>query len=220
MRRRFDAVLFDLDGVLVDSEPWWNAVRIAFAGAHGRAWTDDDHHAVMGANSHGWALIMRERLGLDDMDPDEIEHAVVSGVVARYRAEPPPVIPGAPEAVRRIAADLPSRSPRPPIPTSSRRRSTRSTCATSCARSSPRTRSTHGKPAPDVYRLAAERLGVDAARCLVVEDSINGVRAGKAAGAFVVLVPNASVPPAPGTEAMADLVIDRLADLDPERAGA
>ena len=107
MRRRFDAVLFDLDGVLVDSEPWWNAVRIAFASAHGRAWTDDDHHAVMGANSHGWALIMRDRLGLDDMDPDEIEHAVVSGVVARYRAEPPPVIPGAPEAVRRIAADLP-----------------------------------------------------------------------------------------------------------------
>ena len=74
----------------------------------------------------------------------------------------------------------------------------------------------HGKPEPDVYLVAAERLGVDPARCLVVEDSINGVRAGKAAGAFVVLVPNASVPPAPGATELADLVIDRLADLRPD----
>jgi HAD superfamily hydrolase (TIGR01509 family) len=220
MRRRFDAVLFDLDGVLVDSEPWWNAVRIAFAADHGRAWTDDDHHAVMGANSRGWALIMRERLGLDDMDPDEIERAVVSGVVARYRAEPPPVIPGAPEAVRRIAADLPvaiASSAHPDVIAAAidaldLRDVLRAIVSSDEVE--------HGKPAADVYRLAAERLGVDAARCLVVEDSINGVRAGRAAGAFVVLVPNASVPPAPGTEAMADLVIDRLADLDPERAGA
>ena len=220
MRRRFDAVLFDLDGVLVDSEPWWNAVRIAFAADHGRAWTDDDHHAVMGANSRGWALIMRERLGLDDMDPDEIERAVVSGVVARYRAEPPPVIPARRRPCAASPPTCPSRSPRPPIPTSSRRRSTRSSLRDVLRAIVSSDEVTHGKPAPDVYRLAAERLGVDAARCLVVEDSINGVRAGKAAGAFVVLVPNASVPPAPGTEAMADLVIDRLADLDPERAGA
>ena len=219
MRRRFDAVLFDLDGVLVDSEPWWNAVRIVFASDHGRTWTDDDHHAVMGANSHGWALIMRERLHLDGMDPDEIEHAVVSGVVARYRAEPPPV-PGAPEAVRRIAADLPvaiASSAHPDVIAAAvdalhLRDVLRAIVSSDEV--------AHGKPAPDVYRLAADRLGVDAARCLVVEDSINGVRAGKAAGAFVVLVPNASVPPAPGTEALADLVIDRLADLDPERAGA
>ena len=85
--RRFDAVLFDLDGVLVDSEPWWNAVRIGFANAHGRRWTDDDHHAVMGANSRGWAITMRDRLHLGDMDLDEIQDAVVAGVVERYRTD-------------------------------------------------------------------------------------------------------------------------------------
>ena len=73
----------------------------------------------------------------------------------------------------------------------------------------------HGKPSPDVYLEAARRLGVDPAVCLVVEDSYNGVRAARAAGMTVVLIPNASVPPAPGTYELADVVLDRLTDLDP-----
>ena len=77
----------------------------------------------------------------------------------------------------------------------------------------------HGKPAPDVYLVAASQLGVDPGRCLVVEDSINGVKAGKAAGMFVVLVPNASVPPPAGTAELADAVVDTLSDLDPDRFG-
>ncbi len=72
-----------------------------------------------------------------------------------------------------------------------------------------------GKPDPAVYLLAAARLGVGAGRCLVVEDSANGVQAGKAAGMTVVLVPNASVPPASGAVEMADLVLERITDLDP-----
>ena len=77
----------------------------------------------------------------------------------------------------------------------------------------------HGKPEPDVYLEAARRLGCEPSACLVVEDSMNGVRAAKAAGMTVVLVPNRSVPPAPGTDALADLVLDRLADLDPSAVG-
>jgi 1-acyl-sn-glycerol-3-phosphate acyltransferase len=73
-----------------------------------------------------------------------------------------------------------------------------------------------GKPAPDVYLEAARRLGALPAQTLVVEDSLNGVRAGRAAGMTVVLVPNRSVPPAPGTAELADAVVDRLADLDPD----
>ena len=218
--RRFDAVLFDLDGVLVDSEPWWNDVRIAFARAHGRAWTDDDHHAVMGANSRGWAITMRDRLALGDMDLDEIQAAIVSGVVERYRTEPPPVIEGATEAVRRIAAQVPvaiASSAHPDVIAAAVDALGLRDVLGAIVSSDD---VPHGKPAPDVYLAAAGELGIAAARCLVVEDSVNGVKAGKAAGMFVVLVPNESVPPRPGTAALADLVVERLADLDPWRIPA
>jgi HAD superfamily hydrolase (TIGR01509 family) len=218
--RRFDAVLFDLDGVLVDSEPWWNDVRIAFAGAHGRRWTDDDHHAVMGANSRGWAITMRDRLELDGMDLDAIQDAVVAGVVERYRTEPPPVIPGATDAVRRIAAQVPvaiASSAHPDVIAAAIDALGLRDVLGAIVSSDD---VPHGKPAPDVYLAAASQLGVEPVRCLVVEDSVNGVMAGKAAGMFVVLVPNESVPPRPGTADLADLVIERLGDLDPGRVPA
>lgn len=214
--RRFDAVLFDMDGVLMDSEHRWNEVRAAFAAAHGRTWETDDQVAVMGGNSRQWSVIMRDRLGLDGMDPDRICDEVVRDVVARFRAGAVEVIPGAPEAVRRIAAD------RPVAIASSAHADVIAAAIDALGlhgvfgaiASSDEVE--HGKPAPDVYLLAAARLGVEPSRCLVVEDSTNGVLAGKAAGATVVLVPNAAVPPAPGTDAIADLVLDRLADLHPD----
>ena len=218
--RHFGAVLFDLDGVLVDSEPWWNDVRIAFASAHGRTWTDDDHHAVMGANSRGWAITMRDRLRLPDMDLDAIQDAVVAGVVERYRTEPPPMIPGATEAVRRIATQVPvaiASSAHPDVIAAAIDALGLRDVLGAIVSSDD---VPHGKPAPDVYLEAASQLGIEPARCLVVEDSVNGVKAGKAAGMFVVLVPNESVPPRPGTAALADLVVDRLADLDPARVPA
>jgi HAD superfamily hydrolase (TIGR01509 family) len=208
-----------MDGVIVDSEIWWDEVRATFAEAHGRKWTRDDQAAVMGANSAAWARIMRERLDLDMPDAD-IERAIVDGVVERYRREGAPLIDGAIEAIRRIAADLPVA-----VASSSHAeviaealRATGLGDVFSVVVSSDEV--AHGKPAPDVYLEAARRLGIAPAACLVVEDSYNGVRAGKAAGMFVVLVPNASVPPAPGTAEVADLVLDRLADLDPRRIDA
>ena len=78
----------------------------------------------------------------------------------------------------------------------------------------------HGKPAPDVYLEAARRLGVQPAGCVVIEDSLNGVLAGRAAGMFVVLVPNGSVPPAPGAREEASVVISDLRDLDIEKIAA
>ncbi len=214
--RRIGAVLFDLDGVLVDTEPWWDEVRSAFAAAHGRAWGPDDQHAVMGANSRGWARIMRERLDLRDMDEDAIQAAVVDGVLACYREREPPRVPGAPEALRRIAAARPVA-----IASSSHPAVIRAAVdalglhdVLGAIVSSDEVE--HGKPAPDVYLLAARRLHADPARCLVVEDSLNGVRAGRAAGMTVVLVPNASVPPAGDARDLADVVLDRLADLDPD----
>ena len=211
------AVIFDLDGVIVDSEIWWHEERVAWAASMGRAWSAEDSRAVMGANSRGWARIMRERLELRPDEEPAIEKAIVDRVVGRY-ASGAPEIPGAVAAVRRIAEAWPvaiaSSAHRAVIDAALR--------ATGLAAAIPVVVSSddvaHGKPAPDVYLAAAARLNVPAPGCVVVEDSINGIRAARDAGMVVVLVPNASVPPAPGASALADLVLDRLADLDPEAA--
>lgn len=199
----------------MDSEPWWDEVRHGFAAEHDRTWTAEDQAAVMGANSPGWAHVMRVRLDLT-MDEDEIQARIVTGVVERYRREDAPEIPGATGAVRRIAATRPVA-----VASSAHRAVIDAALAATGLDEILRVvvssdEMAHGKPAPDVYLEAARRLGVAPGACLVVEDSLNGVRAGKAAGMTVVLVPNASVPPAPGTHELADVVLDRLADLDPD----
>jgi beta-phosphoglucomutase-like phosphatase (HAD superfamily) len=211
---RVAAVIFDLDGVLVDSEIWWDEVRIAFARRHGRRWGPSDQAAVMGANSAAWARIMRDRLDLD-LDLAEIEREVVDAVVDRYHVEGAPGIDGAIEAVRRIAVDWPSglASSAHQAVIDAALEATGLADVFQVVVSSDSV--ARGKPAPDVYLEAADKLGVAPGTCLVVEDSFNGVRAAKAAGMFVVLVPNRSVPPAPGTSDLADIVLDRLAELDP-----
>jgi len=215
-RATFEAVIFDLDGVLVDSEGWWNEVRIAFAQAHGRRWDDDDQHAVMGGNSREWAMTMRDRLDLPALTPHEIETAVVDGVVGLYATRPSPVIDDAPAHVRRIArrravAIASSSHPRV-IAAALDALGLRDTMGAIVSSDEVAA----GKPAPDVYLAAAERLGVDPGRCLVVEDSLNGVRAGVAAGMTIVLVPNASVPPAGNARDLAHHVVGSLAELDPD----
>lgn len=210
-------VIFDLDGVIVDSEIWWHEERVAWAASLGLGWTEDDSRAVMGANSRGWARIMRERLGLEPVEEPEIERAIVQRVAGRYTSGAPE-IPGAVATVRRIARRWPvaiaSSAHRAVIDAALR--------ATGLAGSIPVVVSSdevaEGKPAPDVYREAARRLGVAPMACVVVEDSINGVRAGIGAGMAVVLVPNASVPPAAGAEALAHVVLGRLSRLDPVAA--
>jgi HAD superfamily hydrolase (TIGR01509 family) len=214
--RRIGAVLFDLDGVLVDTEPWWDEVRQRFARAHHRPWGPEDQRAVMGANSRQWAAIMRRRLKLDEGSEDDILAEVVDGVLAHYRTGPPPAIPGAIGTVRRIAARRPvaiASSSHPAVIRAAVDALGLDDVLGAIASSD---EVTHGKPAPDVYLLAASRVGVEPRRCLVVEDSANGVRAGRAAGMTTVLVPNASVPPAAGALEAADLVLERLADLDPD----
>lgn len=203
----------------MDSEIWWDEVRSDFARAHGRAWTVDDRAAVMGANSRQWSEIMRERLGLD-VDAASIEQAIVDGMVERYRRDGAPSIDGAVEAVRRIAVRWPTA-----LASSSHRRAIaaaiEATGLTDVFRvvvSSDEV--AHGKPAPDVFLEAARRLDADPTSTLVVEDSLNGLRAGRAAGMTTVLVPNHSIPPADGAEEYADVVIAGLRDLDPGTIGA
>ena len=211
-----EAVLFDLDGVIVDSEPWWHAIRVEWAAARGLTWTADDNRACMGRNSRDWAAIMQERLRLD-LTTQEIERAMVDALVQKYAREPVPRVPGAVEAVRRIAAAFPS-AIASSAHTAVIAAALDAVGLVGCFRAVVSADEVaKGKPAPDVYLEAARRLGIRADHCLVVEDSLNGVLARRAAGMTVVLVPNASFTPGEGAAEAADRVMARLADLDPHR---
>ena len=213
-----EAIVFDLDGVLVDSEIWWDEVRIEFAARAGRVWTESDRAAIMGSNTRQWRSRMRHRLQLD-LSEAEIERAVIDGMLERYARLGPPAIEGAVEAVHElarryplaVASSSPSRIIEAALDGLGVRRLFRTIASSDEVRA--------GKPAPDVYLLAAHRLGVRPEACLVVEDSLNGVLAARAAGMHVVLVPNVSIPPAPGTRESAHLVLARLADLPGALAG-
>ena len=208
-------MIFDLDGVLVDAEIWWHEVRAAWAEALGRPWTAADQRAVMGANSLGWARIMRERMDLDLPD-EEIVEQIVGPMVERYKRRGAPRIEGAEAAVRRLAAlGVPHglASSAHPAAIDAALGALGIAGLLGAVVSSDEV--AHGKPAPDVYLLAAHRLGVEPADCLVVEDSLNGVLAGRAAGMLVALVPNASVPPAAGAREAASFVLGSLAELEP-----
>ena len=219
MTRRIAAVIFDLDGVLVDTGIWWDEVRQAFAAAHGRSWTVEDRAQVMGANSRQWSRTMRERLNLDG-SAEEIERDVVGAMVSRWRTDPSPLIAGADDVVRRLAAEYPLA-----VASSAHRDVIDASLAFTALRSFFRVvvssdEVAHGKPAPDVYLEAARRLDVQPGQCIVVEDSLNGVLSGRAAGMTVVLVPNAMIPPAPGAREAANLVLDDLRQLDLRRIGS
>lgn len=168
----------------------------------------------MGSNSRQWSETMKRRLELD-LTAEQIEKAIVDAMVDRYRREGAPAIDSAVGAVRRLASNLPLA-----LASSSHRRvidaaldGTGLGDAFRAVVSSDEVE--HGKPEPDVFLEAARRLGVEPVDVLVVEDSLNGLKAGRAAGMTTVLVPNRSVPPAPGSDEVADLVIGSLAELDP-----
>ena len=209
-----DAVIFDLDGVLIDSESVWAEVRRDFAIAHGGQWAEGTERRMMGMSSPEWATFMHEELGVE-LPPDEIAAGVVEEMAKRYR-ERLPLLPGAVEAVRRLADRWPlglaSSANRPLIDLvldeaglTARFKVTLSTEDVG-----------RGKPAPDVYLEAAQRLGVVPERCVGVEDSTNGLRALAAAGMRVVAVPNRDFPPDPEGLESADVVIPNLDALTPE----
>ncbi|GAA0336440.1 HAD family phosphatase [Actinoallomurus spadix] len=213
-----NAVVFDLDGVLVDSEPVWEEVRRAFVADHGGRWQPDTQQRLMGMSTSEWAAYLSGELGVR-MTADEVARGVVEQMARRYE-DGVPLMPGAVETVRRLASRWPlglaSSSPRALIDVVLDR--------TGLAASFRATVSTEevarGKPAPDGYLLAARRVGVDAAGCVAVEDSSNGLRSAHAAGMRVIAVPHPRYPPAPDALALAAYVAEDLGDLTAERVAA
>jgi HAD superfamily hydrolase (TIGR01509 family) len=205
------AVIFDLDGVLVDSEHVWDDARRELVAERGGTWTDDATRDMMGMSSLEWSRYMRDELHLD-MEPADISAAVVQKLEQLYRRELP-LLPGAREAVRAVGARYPLG-----LASSSNREIidlvldlaglTDAFAATVSSEEVAR-----GKPAPDVYLEAARRLDVVPADCAAVEDSSNGLRSAAAAGMRVVALPNRLFPPDEDALQLAAVVIDSLAEL-------
>lgn len=203
-----DAVIFDLDGVLIDSEQVWDEVRQAFAASHGGVWTPEATRAMQGMSTPEWGAYLVSAVGVR-LTPAEASAGVIAEMEKAY-ASHLPVIPGALDAVRAVASRFPvaiaSSAPAVlikvfldvtglPVPVA--------VSSEECAA---------GKPSPDVYLLAASRLGVSAASCYAVEDSTNGLRAALAAEMTVLAVPNPHFPPAP--EVLSKVtVLSSIADL-------
>jgi HAD superfamily hydrolase (TIGR01509 family) len=205
-------VVFDLDGLLVDSEQVWDDVREALAHERGGAWHPGAQRDMMGMSSPEWSRYMHERIGLTE-PPDEINRIVVERMLERYHAGPP-WVPGALDAVKRMAGSftlgLASSSNRELIDAvleagaiSKLFRATVS--SEEVAR---------GKPAPDVYLEAARRLGAEAGECVAIEDSHSGIRSAKAAGMACIAIPNAHYSPGDAI-GEADAVLDSIAELTP-----
>jgi HAD superfamily hydrolase (TIGR01509 family) len=208
------AVVFDLDGVIVDSEQVWDEVREDYVRETGGTYTDESARDMMGMSSPEWSRYMAEVLRVPGT-PEEINAAIVERMLARY-GEAPPLLPGAVEAVRRIGAWVPlaiaSSSNRELIDVVLRASGLAADFGvTVSSEEVPR-----GKPSPDVYLEAARRLGVDPARCGAVEDSHNGIRSAKAAGMVVVAVPNPHYPPDDEALGLADVVVPSIDELQVE----
>jgi HAD superfamily hydrolase (TIGR01509 family) len=208
-----EAVVFDLDGLLLDTEQLWDEVREELARERGGRWHDGAQADMMGMSSPEWSRYMHDTIGLRE-PPDEIADEVVRRMQKRYR-ERLPLLPGAREAVERLAARWPlglaSSSNRPLID-----------LALDVGKLAPFFRVTvsseevaRGKPAPDVYLEAARRLGVEPQRAAAIEDSRNGIRSAHAAGMNVVAIPNAHFPPDEESVALADVVLSSLEELAP-----
>jgi HAD superfamily hydrolase (TIGR01509 family) len=213
-----EAVVFDLDGVLIHSEEVWDEVREVYVRERGGRYDAEVQRAMMGMSSTEWSRYLHETAGVPD-EPHALNEEVVRRMLETYRRRLP-LADGAVDAVRRLAARYPlglaSSSNRPLID-----------AVLEIAGLAEYFKATvsseevgHGKPAPDVYLEASRRLGVDPTRAAAVEDSHGGIRSARAAGMRVIAIPNPSYPPDAESLALADVTIRSLDELTPELVDA
>jgi HAD superfamily hydrolase (TIGR01509 family) len=212
------AVVFDLDGVLVDSEPVWEQVRRGLVAERGGHWAPDAQRRIMGMSTPEWARYLSEDLGVG-LPPEQVATEVIDRMAARYRQHVP-LMDGAVDAVHRIAARWPlavaSSAPATLIETVLESAGLRS-CFTVVMSTE---QVAHGKPAPDIYLAVTAALGCPPPECAAVEDSSNGLRSAAAAGLRVVAIPQPRYPPDPDALAQASLVLPGLAGLTTDAVAA
>jgi HAD superfamily hydrolase (TIGR01509 family) len=209
-----DAVIFDLDGVLIDSEQVWDDARREFVGEQGGHWHDRAQQDMMGMSSPEWSRYLNEELGVE-LPPERISEEVAGRLADLYR-ERPPLLPGARDAVGRLARRWPLG-----LASSSNRELIdlvlESAGLAPCFRATVSSEEVeHGKPAPDVYLEAARRLAVAPDRCAAIEDSSNGIASAAAAGTRVIAIPNRHFPPGDAALAAASRVLHSLEELTVE----
>jgi HAD superfamily hydrolase (TIGR01509 family) len=212
------AVVFDLDGVLVDSEPVWEQVRRGLVAERGGHWAPDAQRRLMGMSTQEWARYLSEDLGVG-LPPEQVAELVIDRMAARY-TEQVPLLPGAVDAVHRMGGRWPlgvaSSSPPRLIETVLRSAGLRSWFTEVMSTE----QVAHGKPAPDIYLTVAAELGFPPPDCAAVEDSSNGLRSAAGAGLRVIAVPQPQYPPDPDALAQASLVLSSLAELTTDAVAA
>jgi len=207
-----EAVVFDLDGVLIQSEEVWDEVRGRYVRERGGRYDEQVQRAMMGMSAPEWSRYLHETAGVPD-EPEAIDRDVVALLLEEYGRELP-LLPGAVETVRSLATRYPlglASSSNREIIDAVLELAGIAECFAATVSSEEVAR---GKPAPDVYLDAARRLGVAPEDCAAVEDSHAGLRAAKAAGMLVVAIPNPSYPPDEEALAAADVTLASLGELE------
>ncbi len=208
------AVVFDMDGLLVDSEPLWQRARIEAFGADRLRWTDEDQTRVMGSSTRGWATYVAERLE-HAYSVDEVIVRVVDQMEQFYRTEVP-LLPGARQAVESLqglyplglASGSPTQLIRAVFDGAGWQKVFSEIISTDDLR--------RGKPAPDVYLEITRRMGINPSNTAIFEDSANGILSGYEAGTKVIAVPSSYLRPPQDALNKASLVLESLLDFSPE----
>jgi beta-phosphoglucomutase-like phosphatase (HAD superfamily) len=211
---KIKAIIFDMDGLLVDSEPVWDKARRDMAAEAGKTWNDNDHKAVMGVSTREWADYMIHRLELT-LSPEEVENQIIGRMVEVYR-DSIPFFPGAVEAVDLATLNFPTA-----LASGSHPKLIDTVTVDAAMQGKFKVIQAgdslpSGKPAPDIYLETAKRLGVSPENCVCLEDSGNGILAGVRAGMKVIAVPDPRFSPAAEKLNQAHLVLTALSDFSLE----
>jgi len=205
-----EAIIFDMDGLLIDSEPVWDQARSLMAREAGIEWNSDDHRAVMGVSTGEWVEYMTKRLRLT-MPPQDVENHIVDQMVKLYNKQIP-FLSGAVDAVSLAAnyypTGLASGSPRSLIDTVTNDKALHGKFQVILSGD----QVAHGKPSPDIYFETAKKMGIDPQKCVCLEDSGNGILAGKNAGMKVICVPDPRFMPDAEKLNSADIILSSLQD--------